>query len=266
MAKHPADHELDFLKCCTKEELTPIVAAVLGTKKKVDLEGRVIVRDGIEEREIDTKGRFSSSLDKRKVFKENYPDHTKYVDELIDEIQRYGGNSIFNAFRGHGVLYHDVLVDVANKQRVHFDKLQPTEEIEMSLLEKILENVWEKMSDSQRQSVLDEAAKQGFNVNGIGLVTLVAILEGGGVGYYWVLRFITILIGRTLLGCGFVAGGSLVLMRFLGLLAGPIGWVVSGAWMALDCASPAYRVTIPATIYIAALRRIKLEQKLHPEY
>ena len=37
---------------------------------------------------------------------------------------------------------------------------------------------------------------------------------------------------------------------------GPIAWAITAAWMALDFASPAYRVTIPSTILIACLRHI----------
>ena len=42
-------------------------------------------------------------------------------------------------------------------------------------------------------------------------------------------------------------------MRTLHMLAGPIGWAIAGVWTAF------YRVTVPAAVYIAALRKMKKE-------
>ena len=36
---------------------------------------------------------------------------------------------------------------------------------------------------------------------------------------------------------------------------GPIGWALTGAWTAFDLAGPAKRVTVPAVIQIAVLRK-----------
>ncbi|MNH46242.1 hypothetical protein D3C79_1089360 [compost metagenome] len=47
----------------------------------------------------------------------------------------------------------------------------------------------------------------------------------------------------------------------MAVLTGPIGWVVTGAWTMVDIASPAYRVTIPAVIQVAALRQKALYEK-----
>ena len=103
MAKVPNDYELEFLKECTQDELAPLVGAILGTDDNGD---------------IDCSGRFSSELDKAPAFKANYPDHTKYVDEIIEEVQKFGGNTFANIFRGDmGVSYHEVLCDVAKKMK-----------------------------------------------------------------------------------------------------------------------------------------------------
>ncbi|MDE6045338.1 MAG: hypothetical protein K2F85_07480 [Helicobacter sp.] len=42
----------------------------------------------------------------------------------------------------------------------------------------------------------------------------------------------------------------------MGVFLGPIGWIITALWTALDIAGPAYRVTIPATIQIACMRQI----------
>ena len=41
----------------------------------------------------------------------------------------------------------------------------------------------------------------------------------------------------------------------MSILTGPIGWVITGLWTAIDIAGPAYRVTIPAVIEIVVLRQ-----------
>ncbi|HNE26607.1 MAG TPA: ubiquinol-cytochrome C chaperone family protein, partial [Pseudomonadales bacterium] len=45
----------------------------------------------------------------------------------------------------------------------------------------------------------------------------------------------------------------------LKVLSGPIGWAITGIWTAIDIASPAFRVTIPAVIQIAALRQQSMQ-------
>ncbi|WP_339326798.1 flagellar biosynthesis protein FlgG [Helicobacter pylori] len=48
----------------------------------------------------------------------------------------------------------------------------------------------------------------------------------------------------------------------MGILAGPIGWVITGALVSINLAGPAYRVTVPACVLIAALRlKLKAERE-----
>ncbi len=54
--------------------------------------------------------------------------------------------------------------------------------------------------------------------------------------------------------------GKVALKKTLGILAGPIGWVITGTLVSINLAGPAYRVTVPACVLIATLR-LKLEQE-----
>ncbi|OUC10090.1 flagellar basal body rod protein FlgG [Helicobacter pylori SS1] len=54
--------------------------------------------------------------------------------------------------------------------------------------------------------------------------------------------------------------GKVALKKTLGVLAGPIGWVITGALVSINLAGPAYRVTVPACVLIATLR-LKLKAK-----
>ena len=247
MAKVPNDYELDFLKDCTQEELEPLVGAILGTD---------------ENGEIDRSGRFSSSLDKAHAFVANFPDHTKYVDEIIEEVQRFGGNSIANAWRGMGVPYHEVLCDVAEKMKVNFKRTQKTELIETQLLAKVLDDVWEKMSEEDRQKILKEAGQViGIKAGGMGAAAIVKVLQAGGFKTYKIALIVVNAIAKAVLGHGLRLAGNVYVVRLLAVLTGPVGWIGSGIWTAFDFASPAYRVTIRACIYIAALRAMKANEK-----
>ncbi|WRD02806.1 flagellar biosynthesis protein FlgG [Helicobacter pylori] len=49
--------------------------------------------------------------------------------------------------------------------------------------------------------------------------------------------------------------GKVALKKTLGILAGPIGWIITSALVSINLAWPAYRVTVPACVLIATLRR-----------
>ncbi|GAA9425287.1 hypothetical protein TH0950_00520 [Helicobacter pylori] len=56
---------------------------------------------------------------------------------------------------------------------------------------------------------------------------------------------------------------KVALKKTLGILAGPIGWVITGALVSINLAGPAYRVTVPACVLIATLRlKLKAEQEV----
>lgn len=251
MAKLPNDYELDFLKTCTKDELEPLVGAILGTDGKGN---------------IDRSGRFSSELDKKPAFTTHFPDHTKYVDEIIEEIQKYGGNTIANTVRGMGVSYHEVLCDVANKMKVNFNPAQTTQTIEGNLLAKVLEDAWEKMSEDERKKLIEEAGNVfGMKMGGMGAGVLVHIMRAGGFKTYQIALMVANVIAKAILGHGLSFAGNIYLTRLIAVLAGPVGWIVTGVWTAFDIASQAYRVTIPSCIYIAALRKMKENEKFAAE-
>jgi uncharacterized protein YaaW (UPF0174 family) len=54
---------------------------------------------------------------------------------------------------------------------------------------------------------------------------------------------------------GLSFAGNAALTRTMAVLTGPIGWVITGIWTAIDVARKDYRVEIPAVIQVAALRQ-----------
>ncbi|NMU82567.1 hypothetical protein HKB16_06685, partial [Vibrio parahaemolyticus] len=62
-------------------------------------------------------------------------------------------------------------------------------------------------------------------------------------------------IAKAILGRGLMLATNAGLVRVASVLAGPVGWAISGIWAAIDIAGPAYKVTIPCVIHVAMLRK-----------
>lgn len=231
------DEHLQFLNDCSAEELDPLLDAIL---------------------DKDRKGRISSELELATDYKIYAPDHTKYTAEIVREIQKYGGNTIANIFRGgEGVPYKEVLCDVCDQMDVNFNNRQSVAILEDALLSKVLTQVWESMSVEERKAVLNDIGYESINAGGISSAAVIAAFRlGGFASYKWTLVAVNA-VWKLLFGRGLSFAGNRVLCQFLKVLTGPVGWAITGIWTAVDVASPAMRVTIPATIYIAGLRKIK---------
>ena len=57
-----------------------------------------------------------------------------------------------------------------------------------------------------------------------------------------------------ILGRGLSLAANATFVKALSVFAGPIGIAVTALWTIMDIAGPAYRVTIPCVILIAAFR------------
>ncbi len=59
-----------------------------------------------------------------------------------------------------------------------------------------------------------------------------------------------------------VVAGKVALKKISGILAGPIGWAITGVLVSINLAGPAYRVTVPACFVVATLRlKLKAEEE-----
>ncbi len=67
-------------------------------------------------------------------------------------------------------------------------------------------------------------------------------------------------VAKNIIGRGLSFAANQTLTKSIYIFAGPIGWIISSGWFLIDIAGPAYRITIPATIYIASLRQAKLKK------
>ena len=65
---------IKFLEHCTNEELAPLVKILTDSS--------------------------TSKLDDQVKYKEHYPNHQKYINDIIDDYEKFGGNTFANMWRG----------------------------------------------------------------------------------------------------------------------------------------------------------------------
>jgi uncharacterized protein YaaW (UPF0174 family) len=208
--------------------------------------------------------RFTEELTGAPAYKQYSPDHHQYWELIAAEIQCFGANSLVTMFRGgKGVEYREILTDVCDKMKVNYSKDAPVERIENNLLLKVLNDALEKMSPEQLKELAESVGVKNFALltpEGM-LGVFQAVFRAGGFKSYQLTVIVVNAVLKAMIGRGLSFAGSAALTRTIAVLTGPIGWALTGAWTAVDIASPAYRVTIPAVIQVAALRQKHLYGK-----
>ena len=230
------DSDLEFLRSMESKDLDVLVETLTG-KGKSNLTENLSQQDG---------------------YKRHYPNHIKYVDEIIEELQRFGSNTAITYLIrfGKGVLYKEILCDVCDKMKVNYNKNSSVERIEGELFSKILEKAIDEMDEQTLKDILKDTkinTAKGFSKQAI-LVAMQSAIRAGGFMSYQIALIIANAVARAVLGRGLTLAANAGLTRVMGIFAGPIGWVITGLWTAVDIAGPAYRITIPAVIQVAFLR------------
>lgn len=202
------------------------------------------------------KNKLSEQLTGHNAYKAFAPDHNQYADLIAKEIRDMGGNTFANLFRGEGPSYHEIVRDVANKLKAPYNKNQNIEQIEQAILETILQKALAEMSEAEKEQLLSEMGDKGsIGKGGMAASALIGIFRAGGFYSYQLTLIIANQIARLILGRGLMLATNAGLMRAASILTGPIGMGISAAFMAVDIAGPAYKVTIPCVIHIAMLRK-----------
>lgn len=229
------DDDLEFLKNVKSEDLNDLVY--------------VLTHD------TDGQKRFTEELTMSNSYKRYNPDHHQYWEEIAGELQCFGANTAMSLLRGRkGVLYKEVLTDVCDKLKVNYSKNFSVEKIEDNLFMKIIEDSVEKMSS-------EEIAELGgiANMSVATPQSLVAAFQTafrlGGFKSYQITLIVANAIMKALFGRGLSLTANAMLTRGMAIFTGPIGWIITGLWAILDIAGPAFRVTIPAVVLVACLRK-----------
>lgn len=203
------------------------------------------------------RGWQTESLSKDEAYKKYYPDHKKYLDKIKTELSLMGGNTIANVARfilkkGSNVSYREMLKDVCSKMDIKYEQSDTDEDLENYLLSAVLTESFEKLNEADKyltQIELNSVDKPYFFYR--------IFTEDEQKAYE-----LSILIANTLVKTE--VGNNLkeaneiaVLLDKLKNLVVQVSYILTNTDKTIDIAGPAYRVTLPAIIYIAAMRRIK---------
>lgn len=232
------DKDLQFLKEMSNEDL--------------DLFIKILTQDK------DAEKRWTEGLTSLQVYKENYPKHHMYIKEAIQEFQKFGGDTFANLLRGgKGVSYDEILSDVCKALEVKVDKNDDILSRECVILKKYFEETLEKLPKEEVEKL---ARSIGIDFTQVKDVAIDKILD---LIFVYGNKIFLKSMGASV-GVGAVAGQ--VFARFFGTsIGGPIAWGVSVGSLLPLVSSPASRVTIPATLYIAYLRQVYFQKKEEKE-
>lgn len=226
------DKDLEFLKGLSDEQLDPLVKHLMYDK--------------------DFSKRRTEQLSSNPVVKSYFPQHSYYVEDVIEEVQRYGANTMATILRfGKGVPYKEILSDVCKKLKVKDVKNLSVEDQEEKMVRVVVERAVKKMSPEQLQEF---AKRANLNTNHYTAQAVLTALATASTPFSFILA-----AGIYVPFQGYVGGTALGAGLFLGTLAF-IG--LSGIFAGFAITGPAYRVTIPACIIIACLRHEAKQKKL----
>ncbi|ELU3380888.1 acidic protein MsyB [Escherichia coli] len=224
------DSDLDFLQHCSEEQLANFARLLTHNEKG--------------------KTRLSSVLMRNELFKsmEGHPEqHRRNWQLIAGELQQFVGDSIANKLRGHGKLYRAILLDVSKRLKLKADKEMSTFEIEQQLLEQFLRNTWKNMDEEHKQEFLHAVDARVNELEELLPLLMKDKLLAKGVSHLLSSQLTRILrthAAMSVLGHGLLRGAG---------LGGPVGAALNGV---KAVSGSAYRVTIPAVLQIACLRRM----------
>lgn len=229
------DEDLEFLRDMQSKDLDVLVETLTGKNKSNATE----------------------NLSQQSGYKSHYPNHIRYVDEIMEELQLFGGNTFANLVRRQGVPYKEILCDVCDKMKVNYNKTSSVARIEGELFSKILEKSIEQMDSKELEKLVKDAkidTAKGFSKQAV-IAAMQGAVKAGGFMSYQIALIVANAVAKQVLGRGLSIAANVGLTRAMSVFAGPIGWFIMGLWTATDIAGPAYRITIPAVIQVAFLRQ-----------
>ncbi|GHP79254.1 hypothetical protein VN1199_14360 [Helicobacter pylori] len=164
-------------------------------------------------------------------------------------------------FRDEGVLYKEILCDACDHLKINYNEKSEISLIEQNMLSKLLKDSLERMDGREIKELCDELGMTNIDkVIGenkqVPIASILTLFKAGGSHSYALAMAVADAMVRQTLGHGLSSVvGKVALKKTLGILAGSIGWVITGALVSVNLAGPAYRVTVPACVLVATLRK-----------
>lgn len=134
------NESLDFLKKCTQSDLKMLADCL---------------RYG-----NDKKDRPTQELTKNKIYNDNKERLVNAVDVLVEEYKKYGGSTLANTIRRHGVSYKTILTDICERLYIYYTESMPIMMIERNLVMYIFERYLTQLSDSDINDLFKKWCKE----------------------------------------------------------------------------------------------------------
>jgi uncharacterized protein YaaW (UPF0174 family)/signal recognition particle receptor subunit beta len=182
---------------------------------------------------------------------------------IAEYLRKMGSNDIATLFRGgSGVLYPEVVLDVGKKLKAKVSAAKSVEKNEEAILFKVFEDALDQMSDSEKRLLFQSMGirENEYPTGAAATIVTQLVARFGGFAVYKSALIVANMVSRALLGQGLAFATNATLTRTIGAFLGPIGWIASGLWLAVDLAGPAYRKTVPAIIHVATLRQTLMKR------
>lgn len=179
--------------------------------------------------------------------------------KIASYLRKMGSHDLATLYRGEGVPYSEVVLDVGKKLGVKVSSSNSDEQNEIEIIQQLFAESFDRLTDDEKRDTLKLLNLTGSEIPYGAAGTLVAqvlLKQCGGFTVYKVSLIVANFVARAILGRGLTFAANAALTRSIGAFLGPIGWIASGLWLALDLAGPAYRKTIPSIVHMAALRQI----------
>ncbi len=212
----------------------------------------------------------SQTLTVQPMYREHPGDHHSYVDELVYEITSFGGNTLANLVRGHGIPYAELVRNVARELNLPSTILDTTTTLEMKIIIRVLKLTYDKLGDEDRvalQAILDLKDdpsgsidfSDGFPEDEISkrLASAGTSLLGDRIGHAVEAAAESTRVRRTLLG--FVRSG--VTKIATASLGGAISWTLAIGEALAQLVGPNVTIALGLITQIGLLR----QEKAHAE-
>jgi uncharacterized protein YaaW (UPF0174 family) len=178
----------------------------------------------------------------------NIEDSCRSPLAIASEIQLMGGNSIVNLFRGHGVSYKEIVLDVAEKIGVDKNILSRTGNsvsyMETEIIQTLFTKFEQEMNESDRESLYSKLERASTNTRYILIAQ--ALLPH-------LLREFNL---QGVVELALIIAASRAVVAWVPV----VGWLSAGVGAVLELSSTAYSVTIPCVVIIGLIRA-----KIHQE-
>ncbi|PMO03883.1 ubiquinol-cytochrome C chaperone [Vibrio sp. 10N.222.55.C12] len=209
----------------------------------------------------DGETRYTETLKDNKEFRAAKKDYQQAWKPIAAELQHFGGDTLVNLVRRTGVEYREILIDVCKKLKIKTNYKAEAVDIEQALLAKLFQDSWEKMSEEERDELRKQFKVDSLLTSSAALAVIIASIRNGGYMSYQITMIVANAVSKALLGRSLTIPVNAGVIQTTSVFAGPIGMAIAALLTIPAISGPAFRVTLPAVIQVAAMRQQMLNEE-----